>query len=92
MKKITTIAFLFFLPSLAFSQTKVVEKVKPIIVVVQPEEELDPYVETTYKGVEEDVDNTNQEWLTDHETFNKRKVVNKKSEKINTKVPKKTTK
>ncbi len=81
MKKITTIAFLFFLPLFGFSQTvskvdTLVTKAKNVVnkVVVTTnfnEQELDEeYTERPFKGKEEILKVTPYTGLTDHEEFN----------------------
>ena len=81
MKKITTIAFLFFLPLFGFSQTvgkvdTLVTKVKTVVskVVVTTnnnEQELDEeYTERPFQGKEEVLKVTPYTGLTDHEEYN----------------------
>jgi len=75
MKKITTIAFLFFLPLFGFSQTvsKVdTSKVKVVVTnTTSDENELDEeYKERPFQGEEEKLKVTPFIGLTDHEAYN----------------------
>jgi hypothetical protein len=80
MKKITTIAFLFFLPIFGFSQTvskvdTLVTKVKTVVTKVAvtniSEQELDEeYTERPFQGKEEVLKVTPYTGLTDHEEYN----------------------
>lgn len=80
MKKITTIAFLLFLPLFGFSQTAskvdtLVTKVKTVVTKVvatnTTEQELDEeYSERPFRGKEEVLKVTPYTGLTDHEEYN----------------------
>jgi len=80
MKKITTIAFLFFLPLFGFSQTvskvdTLVTKVKTVVSKTVPvntiEQDLDEeYTERPFQGKEEVLKVTPYTGLTDHEEYN----------------------
>ena len=88
MKKITTIAFLLFLPLFGFSQTvnkvdTLVNKAKTVVTKVtqnNTEQELDEeYTERPFQGKEEVLKVTPYTGLTDHETYNL-KLKQKKSQ------------
>ena len=93
MKKITTIAFLFFLPLFGFSQTvskvdTLVTKVKTVVnkvVVVNTtsdEDELDEeYKERPFQGEEETLKVTPFTGLTDHEIYNLKLKMSTKNKK-----------
>lgn len=86
MKKITTIAFLFFLPLFGFSQTIKVDtsKVKAVVTKTQTSEEdelSDEYKERPFQGQEETLKVTPFTGLTDHEAYNLKLKMAAKKEK-----------
>jgi hypothetical protein len=86
MKKITTIAFLFFLPLFGFSQTvsKVdTSKVKVVVTNTKSDEnELDEeYKERLFQGEEEKLKVTPFIGLTDHEAYNLKLKMSTKNKK-----------
>jgi hypothetical protein len=85
MKKITTIAFLLFLPLFGFSQTVKVDtsKVKVVIINTEESESDDIYTERPFQGQEETIKVTPFTGLTDHEIYNlKLKMVAKKEKTL----------
>lgn len=85
MKKITTIAFLLFLPLFGFSQTVKVDtsKVKVVIINTEENESDDIYTERPFQGQEETIKVTPFTGLTDHEIYNlKLKMVAKKEKTL----------
>jgi hypothetical protein len=85
MKKITTIAFLLFLPLFGFSQTVKVDtsKVKVVIINTEESESDDIYTERPFQGQEETIKVTPFTGLTDHEIYNlKLKMVAKKEKNL----------
>ena len=83
MKKITTIAFLLFLPLFGFSQTVKVDtsKVKVVIINTEENESDDIYTERPFQGQEETIKVTPFTGLTDHEIFNLKLKMAAKKEK-----------
>jgi hypothetical protein len=83
MKKITTIAFLLFLPLFGFSQTVKVDtsKVKVVIINTEESESDDIYTERPFQGQEETIKVTPFTGLTDHEIFNLKLKMAAKKEK-----------
>ena len=83
MKKITTIAFLLFLPLFGFSQTVKVDtsKVKVVIINTEESEMDDIYTERPFQGQEETIKVTPFTGLTDHEIFNLKLKMAAKKEK-----------
>jgi hypothetical protein len=87
MKKIITIAFLFFLPLFGFSQT--VSKVDTLVVnkvvvtnTTSDENELDEeYKERPFQGEEETLKVTPFTGLTDHEIYNLKLKMSTKNKK-----------
>jgi hypothetical protein len=85
MKKITTIAFLLFLPLFGFSQTVKVDtsKVKVVIINTEESESDDIYTERPFQGQEETIKVTPFTGLTDNEIYNlKLKMVAKKEKTL----------
>ena len=83
MKKITTIAFLLFLPLFGFSQTVKVDtsKVKVVIINTEENESDDIYTERPFQGQEETIKVTPFTGLTDHEIYNLKLKMAEKKEK-----------
>ena len=83
MKKITTIAFLLFLPLFGFSQTVKVDtsKVKVVIINTEESESDDIYTERPFQGQEETIKVTPFTGLTDHEIYNLKLKMAAKKEK-----------
>jgi len=83
MKKITTIAFLLFLPLFGFSQTVKVDtsKVKVVIINTEENESDDIYTERPFQGQEETIKVTPFTGLTDHEIYNLKLKMAAKKEK-----------
>jgi hypothetical protein len=89
MKKIITIAFLFFLPLFGFSQTvskvdTLVTKAKTVVVTntTSDENELDEeYKERPFQGEEETLKVTPFTGLTDHEIYNLKLKMSTKNKK-----------
>jgi hypothetical protein len=83
MKKITTIAFLLFLPLFGFSQTVKVDtsKVKVVIINTEENESDDIYTERPFQGQEETIKVTPFTGLTEHEIYNLKLKMAAKKEK-----------
>ena len=83
MKKITTIAFLLFLPLFGFSQTVKVDTSKAKVVIINTEESEsdDIYTERPFQGQEETIKVTPFTGLTDHEIYNLKLKMAAKKEK-----------